>query len=185
MQVLRMWRHIPGVRKPEGGGDCSSGATKRKSDKEHEDKSAKRSRTFKECWLKEFPWLEYDEEEGAMHCRSCKNFGGEPLGKGPGSSTNFKHYTLARHQGREKHKWAFQKEEAKRKSQSKGDVTLSQPSEAERALMRLKSEEVNKLKILFRNALYIAKDALPFTQFERQAQQATKWSGCRENLHNR
>jgi len=49
---------------------------------------------------------------------------------------------------------------------SSGDA---KPAESERALLLLKSAEVSKLQLLFRNAHMIARDGLPFTKFSRLA----------------
>lgn len=66
-----MWRYLENVEPP----------TKKKYDhKAYESES--RKRTFQQSWLSEFPWVTYDEKNNTMHCRSCKNFGGESLVEG-------------------------------------------------------------------------------------------------------
>lgn len=84
-------------------------------------------------------------------------------------STNFKHYNLKRHQGRSKHEWAQKKETVQNQAKTPAAAGDLKPSEAEKALSLMKTEEINKLKILFRNAHMVAKDALPFVKFPRLA----------------
>ena len=80
-------------------------------------------------------------------------------------STNFKHYTLVRHQGRSKHQMSEKKEAVKLRAKTLTSSGDAKPTESEKALLSLKAAERSKLQILFRNAHMIAMDALPFRKF--------------------
>ena len=113
-----MWRFIEGVKKPEKAEKrprpSTSTTTEDDEEKSAGKRAAKRAVTFNQVWLKEFSWLTYDSESGEMHCQVCNENGGDPLsGRSNRGSTNYKHYTLERHQFRGKHREVVRRAEIK------------------------------------------------------------------------
>jgi hypothetical protein len=118
----------------------------------------KRKRTFQHSWLKEFPWLTYDEAVGKMYCTNCKlksNNDNSPFVKG---NENFKIDVIKTHASSRLHL-----KNANVISAEKNPVCQSQAAEC---LTKLKKAEYDKLVVKFRTVHCLAKCHLSFNLYK-------------------
>ncbi len=129
----------------------------------------KRHRSFNRQWLKEKPWLVYDEENSVMKCswciqeselNQCNKKKTDGL-KGPKSqfvtgSANFKYGTINDHEKSSQHKEAVAKKRASEK-----------PSQtpAAQGLLALNEHIRKQLEFKFRNIHAVVKHNRPLTDF--------------------
>ncbi|XP_053398417.1 zinc finger protein 862-like [Mercenaria mercenaria] len=146
-----MWRFLDGVSEPIAKKPKTKQEqleTQRLYDK------TKRKRNFQDSWKSEYSWLKCDDESVGMVCTVCVKF--EESGSFVTGCTNFKIQTIKKHAMSESHCQNTRKSEARSSSTS---------TASERSLSMLNSAAINKLRILFCNAHYIAKLGRPYSDY--------------------
>ena len=151
-----MWRHIIGVRKP------GEETNKRKAEDETQDGETKsKKRLFNGKWKTEGgDWLVYDRGEHVMYCTDCRMYGGEKM-KGVSfvvGTKNFKIETIKDHEMSVGHKGCV----ATKRPKTAGSLS---DSVAVKSLALMKSAELEKMGMLFRNVHAIGKKGRPFTDY--------------------
>lgn len=149
MSFLRHYEGaIPGVKRKE-----PSLSTARK------DYEKQRKRSFQESWMKQFPWLTYDNDSGLMYCKFCKvkstSEDSSPFVKG---TDRFKIDVLKSHSSSKSH----QKNAAVVTAQA-NPVGQSQAAEC---LTKLKKAEYDRLVLKFRTVHTLAKCHLSFNLYK-------------------
>eukprot|EP00057_Strongylocentrotus_purpuratus_P018153 XP_011672627.1 PREDICTED: uncharacterized protein LOC105442334 isoform X1 [Strongylocentrotus purpuratus] len=154
-----MWRFL-NVSNPKEDRD------KRKREAREEYEYEKRKRTYRKEWERDFKWLSYDDDNGVMVCRICRetNMTGKP-GTGrniffDGCST-FKLYSIKRHDESDNHQRAMGAKAARE--------ALPGTSKAEKMVQKMNQKVVERLIIIFRNVHAMAKHCRPFTDLVRMA----------------
>ena len=105
-----MWRFLPNVSSPDANKTSTKSTNKRDRDPWYD--KTKRWRSYRKEWELQYKWLAYDEEEGVMFCKTCRdsNVTGERGGRGQNSlykgSNTFKLETLKTHGASENHQLA-------------------------------------------------------------------------------
>ena len=156
-----MWRFLPNVSNPDANKTSTKSTNKRDRDPGYD--KTKRRRSYRKEWELQYKWLAYDEEEGVMFCKTCRdsNVTGERGGRGQNSlykgSNTFKLETLKTHGASENHQLAVDREKARKAAPG--------TSHAERMLKGMNLAALNRLKLLFRNAHALARNCRPYTDY--------------------
>ena len=106
---------------------------------------------WKDKWLLDYDWLQFNNELGVMYCKICKEFGGKGVFAISGS-TNFKVSALQDHANTGEHKrlsWA----------------TLSGSRRMEKVVVQATKTCDEALMKLFKTSYYVGKELLPFSKF--------------------
>uniref|UniRef100_A0A1A8R1W9 Zinc finger protein 862 n=1 Tax=Nothobranchius pienaari TaxID=704102 RepID=A0A1A8R1W9_9TELE len=142
-------------------GQTSGGGEKRK---EAEDESVDRAckakrRNFNTKWQTGREWLVFDNENAVMFCKICRVYTKEKnkTNSFVVGTNNFKIEAVKDHEKARSHQESLQMKIAK--------AVPVEESVAGKSLSSLRSLEVEKMQLLFRNAHAIAKKGRPFTDF--------------------
>ncbi|KAK9972415.1 hypothetical protein ABG768_025722, partial [Culter alburnus] len=152
-----MWRYIAGVKR----------SAEKTSQEEPVDKEAKvKKHFFKERWRKadngeSRDWLVYDETSLTMFCSVCRQHASENA-KTNSFIVGTKNLKLEAIKDHESSKCHIQ---VKKRAQGKA---APENTAAMKALTSLKTAQLDKMIILFRNAHAIAKKGRPFQDYEWQ-----------------
>ena len=141
----------------------SQSQTKQSKESRHKKYDAKRKRSFRESWKTEYPWVNFDEDEGVMFCEICRKYPKladqeSQLFKGAGDS-----------------KQGFRKDTLRFHHKSKSHVKCELADKAQAApkstpmaqvVRRMNKENVERFKCLFNTAYYVVSEHLAFRKFE-------------------
>ena len=113
-----------------------------------------RVRVFQPNWLAKFDWLQHFQVNGVgrMYCKVCRKF--DRTGIFVTGCTNYKMDTLKSHHTSESHKANLRK-----------IVAATGAGPMDKKLLEMNSNDVEHLKILVRNAHFLATSGRPFTDF--------------------
>lgn len=116
--------------------------------------------SFRQDWLKQFPWLRYNKGRNAMHCVYCQECGQNMAGKSAFvSGSTFRIETLKKHNMSKKHTICRDKCVEK---------VAPLPAAFQRQVVAIRSSEESEMTIKFNVAYNIAKEELPFTKFKSE-----------------
>ena len=147
-----------GVAKPRDSNDDNGQKRKKREADQLYDKE-KRKRGFNPEWKTTFKWLELDEKDGKMYCKTCrenkyKRAGDRKVAFVAGS-TNFQMSAIDSHRKSGLHKREVAAIEAAEKTDAPAD----------RMIVQMNKEKRSQLAIQMRSVHAIAKHHRPFTDF--------------------
>ncbi|XP_060587867.1 zinc finger protein 862-like [Ruditapes philippinarum] len=146
-----MWRYLNQVTEPP---KKKTKTSEERKETQREYDRLQRDRTFQNTWLTQFSWLVYDGEKKEMKCNVCINY--DKTGSFITGCDNMKLKNIKRHDQSECHINNVKRQKA---SVAPGS------SAANKAVKMLNCAAFSKLKLLFRNAHYIAKSGKPYSDF--------------------
>lgn len=117
--------------------------------------------SFRQDWLKQFPWLRYDKGRNIMHCVYCHECGQSMAGNSAfvSGSTTFRIETLKKHSKSKKHTTCRDRCVEK---------VAPLPAAFQWQAAAIRSSEESEMIIKFNVAYNIAKEELPFTKFKSE-----------------
>lgn len=118
---------------------------------------------FNPQWLKDFPWLVFDQTRKAMFCKYCVEAGEALLGKTPYVTGNiiFKRDNVSKHGTTRRHIACRDAHLASSQPARPGTV----PAAVNKQVVKMNEEMLSKVKMKMNIAYCIAKEELPFTKF--------------------
>ena len=146
-----MWRWL---------GQTSGGEKRKEAGDENDDKACEtKKRKFNAKWLTGREWLVFDPDNAVMFCKDCRMYAKEKnkTNNFVVGTNNFKVEAVKDHESAQSHQ-----ESLRIKTAKTGRI---EESLAGRSLALLKTSELEKMHLLFRNAHAIGKKGRPFTDF--------------------
>ncbi len=118
---------------------------------------------FNPQWLKDFPWLVYDQAKKAMFCKYCMEAGETLAGRTPyvTGNTIFKRDNVSKHGTTRRHITCRDSHLASSQPDRIGTV----PAAVNKQLSKMNKDILREMKIKMNIAYCVAKEELPFTKF--------------------
>lgn len=145
------------VEESQTGKNTSGTAT---SKERYEEKRKMLGCGFCRDWMKEYTWLEYNEEEGKMHCRVCREFP-NIADKSSSFFNGNNSFHLGNIKGHDQSRRYVRCVEAKKAR----EVPEAAPINI--GIRNVNEQTQDKLEKLFNTAYYIAKSGRPFSDFNQ------------------
>lgn len=131
-----------------------------KSKERYEEKRKMLGRGFRKEWKEEYTWLEYNEEEGKMYCRVCKDFP-NIADKSSSFFTGNNSFHVGNVKGHDQSRRHVRCEEAKKARE------VPEATPIHKGIRNLNQQTLDKLEKLFNTAYYLAKSGRPFSDFNQ------------------
>ena len=116
-------------------------------------------RGFRKDWLSEFMWLDYNEKEGQMHCKVCRDF--PNIADKTSSFTGSKSFHASNIKGHDQSRRHAKCVEARKAREAPTSTPIHL------GLRNLNAMTEEKLVKLFNTAYYITKNERPFSDFNQ------------------
>lgn len=137
----------------------TSGGEKRNDARDDDIDRETKKRKFNAKWVTGREWLVFDHENVVMFCQDCRTYAKEKnkMNNFVVGTKNFKIEAVKDHESARSHQ-----ESLRIKTAKTGRI---EESLAGRSLTLMKTSELEKMQLLFRNAHAIGKKGRPFTDF--------------------
>ena len=131
-----------------------------KAKERYEEKRKMLGRGFRKEWKEEYTWLEYNEEEGKMYCRVCKDFP-NIADKSSSFFTGNNSFHVGNIKGHDQSRRHERCVEAKKAREALDATPIH------KGIRNLNEQTLDKLEKLFNTAYYLAKNGRPFSDFNQ------------------